>query len=121
MGPVLEDAAIHCLRTIEVLTAVIGDSRVEDVVMTPLDHVNRVDLYVPEMPHRRGHGRRAATKRRIGIEPLRVQPDGLGESASDPGGQAARSQTDTSCASDHLAQSKLQERGPALSLRTLLE
>ena len=93
MGPVLENAALHCLCPIEVLAPIIGNSRVQDVVMGSLDDMDGVDLHVAEVPHGGGSRRRAATEGRVAIQSLGVQPDGLGEVAADPGGRLTHDKT----------------------------
>src|SRR5579883_1470261 len=78
VSPVLEHAALHRLCLIEVLAPVVRNPRVEDVVMTSLDHMDGVDLHVAEVPNGGGSCRGTAPERRIGIQSLSVQPDGLG-------------------------------------------
>ena len=79
MRPVFEDRLVDGLRLAQVLALVVGNPRVEDLVVAALDDVDGVDLHVAQVLDR-GPGRlRPVAKRRGFVEPLRAQPDASGE------------------------------------------
>jgi len=54
------------------------NAREEDVMVAAFDHMDRVDLDIAEMLHRRRCCRRAVAEGRIAVKPLRPHPDPLG-------------------------------------------
>jgi hypothetical protein len=65
---------------------------VEDVVVAPLDDVDRVDLQVAQVRDRGGRGRRARAERLSAVQALGVQPEvprlGGGEADGQPWDQS---------------------------------
>ena len=53
MCPVLENRLVQRLRLLQVLAAVVGNPREQNVVMAALDDVDRIDLHVAQVPDRR--------------------------------------------------------------------
>ena len=51
------------------------DASVEDVVVAPLDDVDRIDLQVAQVGDRGRRGRRARAERLIAVQSLGVQPE----------------------------------------------
>jgi hypothetical protein len=49
MRPVFKDALVGRLRLPQMLAPIVRDAREQDVMMTPFDDVNRVDLDIAEM------------------------------------------------------------------------
>ena len=78
MRPVLENGLVDALRLVQMLAPVLGNARVENVVVAPLDHVDGVDLHVAEVLHGRGRRLGAAAERRRCIQPLSAQPEASG-------------------------------------------
>ena len=78
MRPVFEHRLVDGLRLAQMLALVSGNARIEDVVVAALDHVDRVDLHVAQMLHRRPRRVGPVAERRVFIEPLGAQPDASG-------------------------------------------
>ena len=75
MRPVFKDRFIEAMRARQVAALVIGNARIEDMVVASLDHVDGVDLHVAQMRDGRLNSFRPAAERRFDIEPLRLQPE----------------------------------------------
>jgi len=78
MRPVFEHTSVGALGLPQVGATIVGNARVENVVMAALDDVDGVDLHIAEMGNRIGHRLRALAERRRCIKPLRAQPDAAG-------------------------------------------
>src|SRR5215470_4902170 len=78
--PVFEDRLVDALGLMQMGTLVAGNAREEDVMMAALDHIDRVDLHVTQVLHRRAGGLGTVAEWRFGLKPLRPQPDASGAS-----------------------------------------
>ena len=91
VGPVLKNRLIDALGSMQVLAPVVGNSGPQDVVMAPLDHVDRVDLNIAEMSDCCGRRRRAGSEWSWPVEPLGTKPDPPGLSRCEEERRAASS------------------------------
>ena len=71
MRPILEHRLVDGLRLAQMLALVVGDARVEDVVMAAFDDVDGVDLHIAQVLHRGPRGLGAGAERRALVQPLR--------------------------------------------------
>ena len=78
MRPVFEHALVDALGLPQIGAAIGGDAVIENVMVAALDHVDRVDLHITEMLHRRRDRLRSGAKRLRRVEPLGAQPDSPG-------------------------------------------
>ncbi len=78
MGPVFEHGFVDALGLAQIRAAVVGNPAPENVVVTALDDVDGVDLYVAEMFHGRRCRCRPVAERRARVQPLGVKPDPAG-------------------------------------------
>ena len=76
--PVLEHRLVDGLGLVQVLAAILGNAREEDVMVAALDDVDGVDLHVAQVLDRGPRRLSPAAERRRLVEPLRVQPDASG-------------------------------------------
>src|SRR5262249_47186073 len=78
MRPIFEHALVDALGLAQMLALVARDARVENVMVAALDHVDGIDLHVAQMRYRGTRRRGTVAERRIGVEPLRLEPDASG-------------------------------------------
>jgi hypothetical protein len=91
VGPVLKNRLIDALGSMQVLAPVVGNSGPQNVVMAPLDHVDRVYLHIAEMSDRSGRRRRSRSEWSWPVEPLGTKPDPPGLSRCEEERRAASS------------------------------
>src|ERR1043165_424610 len=70
----------------QVLAAISGNARVEDLVVGALDHMDRIDLDVAEMLDRSARRPRPVAERCALVEPLRAPPAAPRQGQADPRG-----------------------------------
>ncbi len=75
MRPVLEDRLVDALGLVEMLVPVGRNAGVEDVVVAPLDDVDRVDLQVAQVCDRGRRGLWSGSEGLGRVQALGVQPE----------------------------------------------
>ena len=92
MRPIFEDAFVDALRLLQMFAPVGRDARVKNVMMAPLDHMDRVDLQITQMRDGCGRRLRARTERFARVQALGVQPDLARLRGRDLGGRVFQSE-----------------------------
>ena len=75
VGPVFEHAFVGALGMAQIGAGIGRNPVPENVMVTALDHVDGIDLHIAEVFDRRGRRLRSLAEWRLGVEPLRAQPD----------------------------------------------
>ena len=83
MRPILEHRLLNALDMMQIGPAIVGDAAKQNVVVTTLDNVDRVDLYVSQVLNRGLHGPLASAEGFALVETLGVEPDATGISPGD--------------------------------------
>jgi len=75
VGPVFEHAFVGALGMAQIGAGIGRNPVPENVMVTALDHVDGIDLHIAEVFDRCGRRLRPLAEWRLGVEPLRAQPD----------------------------------------------
>ena len=78
MRPVLENGLVDALRLMQVSPVVARYSRVQNMVMAALDHVDRVDLHITKVLDGEACCRRSGSEWFANIQPLGSKPNAPG-------------------------------------------
>ena len=75
MCPILEHRLVDLLRLVQIATRVGRDARKEYVMMAAFDHIDRIDLHIPQVLDRQLRRLGVIAERCTSIQPLSMEPD----------------------------------------------